>query len=160
MGGHCIPVYPRLYLSTDPDASVGRVARRFNAGMPQYVVDQVAGLLGSLEGLRVAVLGASYRGGVKETAFSGVFATVDALRAVGASVFDQDPMYSDEELEAFGWQPYPFGEPVDAAIVQADHGDYQELTPADLPGVKVLFDGRRVTDRELWVGTPRAVIGE
>ncbi|MFZ1382638.1 MAG: nucleotide sugar dehydrogenase, partial [Scrofimicrobium sp.] len=77
VGGHCIPVYPRLYLSTDPDASIVRTARMFNAGMPQYVVDQLVNTLGSLEGLRVAVLGASYRGGVKETAFSGVFPTVE-----------------------------------------------------------------------------------
>ncbi|WRS30231.1 nucleotide sugar dehydrogenase [Actinomycetaceae bacterium MB13-C1-2] len=160
VGGHCIPVYPRLYLSTDPDASVVRTARQFNAGMPQYVVDRVQETLGSLEGLRVAVLGASYRGGVKETAFSGVFPTVDALRAVGAEVVVQDPMYSDEEIEAFGWLPYHFGESVDAVIVQADHSDYRTITPADLPGTRVLFDGRRITDPTLWQGTPRLVIGE
>ena len=47
---------------------------------------RIKALLGSLEGLRVVVLGASYRGRVKETAFSGVFATVDALRARGLNV--------------------------------------------------------------------------
>ena len=99
VGGHCIPVYPRLYLSTDPDASVVRTARSFNATMPQYVVDRAKEILGDLTGLRVVVLGASYRGKVKETAFSGVFPTVDALRAAGAQVLVQDPMYTDEELE-------------------------------------------------------------
>ena len=160
VGGHCIPVYPRLYLSTDPDASIVRTARSFNAGMPSYVVDQLAALLGSLEGLKVAVLGASYRGGVKETAFSGIFPTVEALRAAGAEVLVEDPMHTDEELRAFGWEPYHLGEPVDAAIVQADHKEYIELTPTDLPGIKVLFDGRRTTNPDNWVGTPRIVIGE
>ncbi len=94
VGGHCIPVYPRLYLSTDPDASVVRTARSFNATMPQYVVDRAKEILGDLTGLRVVVLGASYRGKVKETAFSGVFPTVDALRAAGAQVLVQDPMYT------------------------------------------------------------------
>ena len=159
VGGHCIPVYPRLYLSTDPDASVVRTARSFNATMPQYVVDRAKEILGDLTGLRVVVLGASYRGKVKETAFSGVFPTVDALRAAGAQVLVQDPMYTDEELEGFGWQPYHLGENVDVAIVQADHTEYSKLTPADLPGVRLLLDGRRVTNPALFVGVPRITIG-
>lgn len=159
VGGHCIPVYPRLYLSTDPDASVVRTARSFNATMPQYVVDRAKEILGDLTGLRVVVLGASYRGKVKETAFSGVFPTVDALRAAGAQVLVQDPMYTDEELEGFGWQPYHLGENVDVAIVQADHPEYSKLAPADLPGVRLLLDGRRVTNPALFVGVPRITIG-
>ena len=159
VGGHCIPVYPRLYLSTDPDASVVRTARSFNATMPQYVVDRAKEILGDLTGLRVVVLGASYRGKVKETAFSGVFPTVDALRAAGAQVLVQDPMYTDEELEGFGWQPYHLGENVDVAIVQADHPEYSKLTPADLPGVRLLLDGRRITNPALFTGVPRITIG-
>ncbi|WP_175954971.1 nucleotide sugar dehydrogenase [Schaalia sp. Marseille-Q2122] len=159
VGGHCIPVYPRLYLSTDPDASIVRDARAFNARMPEYVIGRIEDVLGSLEGLKVAVLGAAYRGGVKETAFSGVFASVDALRARSARVAVHDPMYSDAELLAFGWDPYHLGDEVDAAIIQADHVQYQELCPSDLPGVKLLFDGRRVTDPQRWVGHVRMVIG-
>ncbi|WP_296143867.1 nucleotide sugar dehydrogenase [uncultured Corynebacterium sp.] len=159
VGGHCIPVYPRLYLSTDPDASIVRESRHYNAGMPEYCVGRLEGELGSLEGQTVAVFGASYRGGVKETAFSGIFATVDALRQRGANVKVHDPMYSDEELEAFGWEPYHEGESAAAAIIQADHKEYAELTPADIPGVKVLFDGRSVTDPQKWDGVPRLTIG-
>ena len=161
VGGHCIPVYPRLYLSTDPDASIVRTARSYNATMPEYVVSRAESVLGSLAGLRVAVLGASYRGGVKETAFSGVFATVEALRARGANVAVHDPMYSDDELRGFGWEPYHLGADVcDCAIVQADHALYRTLTPADCPGIRLLLDGRRVTSPELWAGVPRVVIGE
>jgi len=159
VGGHCIPVYPRLYLSTDPDASIVRTARQSNAAMPAHVVARAAEVLGDLSGLKAVVLGASYRGRVKETAFSGVFATVDALRERGAAVAVHDPMYTDDELAAFGWEPYHLGEGVDLAIVQADHPEYAGLTPADLPGLRLLFDGRRVTDAAAWNGTPRLVIG-
>ena len=159
VGGHCIPVYPRLYLSTDPDATVVRTARTYNAGMPEYVVSRVEEVLGDLKDLKVAVLGASYRGAVKETAFSGVFATVDALRKRGAKVLVHDPMFSDEELAGFGWEPYHFGEEITAAIVQADHAEYQSISAKDLPGIKLLFDGRRITNPQLWKGTPRMVIG-
>lgn len=160
VGGHCIPVYPRLYLSTDPDASVVRTARTYNAGMPEYVVSRVEEVLGDLKDLKVAVLGASYRGAVKETAFSGVFATVDSLRKRGAKVLVHDPMFSDEELAGFGWDAYHLGEEVTAAIVQADHAEYKTISAKDLPGIKLLFDGRRVTDPQLWKGTPRMVIGD
>ncbi|WP_153394538.1 nucleotide sugar dehydrogenase [Ornithinicoccus halotolerans] len=159
VGGHCIPVYPRLYLATDPEATVVRQARAANAVMPGYAVARVASVLGDLAGLRVAVLGASYRGKVKETAFSGVFDTVEALRERGAEVAVHDPMYTDEELAGYGWTPYHLGEPVDAALLQADHPEYAALTPADLPGIRLLLDGRRTTDPAAWAGTPRLTIG-
>ena len=159
VGGHCIPVYPRLYLSTDPEATVVAAARAANAAMPEYAVTRAEQVLGSLVGLRVAVLGASYRGRVKETAFSGVFPTVAALVDRGAQVLVHDPMYSDDELAGYGWTPYHLGEPVDLAIVQADHPEYATLTPADLPGLRLLLDGRRVTDPTAFTGTPRLTIG-
>ena len=147
VGGHCIPVYPRLYLWNDPEATVVRAAREANAGMPDYTVGLAAGALGgSLTGRTVAVLGASYRGGVKETAFSGVFGTVDALRAQGADVVVHDPMYSAAELAGFGWAAYEIGEKVDVVIVQADHAEYRDLGVESFPGVQVVVDGRHVLD--------------
>ncbi|TFV94939.1 nucleotide sugar dehydrogenase [Leifsonia flava] len=159
VGGHCIPVYPRLYLATDREADIVRTARLLNASMPARTVANAAGILGDLAGLRAVVLGAAYRGGVKETAFSGVFATVEALREHGASVLVHDPLYTDDELRAFGWEPFALGDAVDLAIVQADHADYKDLAPADLPGVRLLVDGRNTTDAARWAGTPRLVIG-
>jgi len=146
VGGHCIPVYPRLYLWNDPHATVVRAAREANAAMPAYAVGLARGACGDLTGARAVVLGAAYRGGVKETAFSGVFATVEALRAEGAEVSVHDPLYSDGELRGLGFEPHRLGTPVDVAILQADHAEYQRLGPADLPGVAVLVDGRRVLD--------------
>ncbi len=144
VGGHCIPVYPRLYLHNDPDATIVAAARDANAGMPRYAVKRLAEEFGDLSGAKVAVLGASYRGGVKETAFSGVFPVVAALAEAGANVVVHDPMFSDAELASFGWEPYHLGEPVDAAIVQADHPEYLHLVSTDIPGARVLLDGRHV----------------
>lgn len=158
VGGHCIPVYPRLYLWNDPDATVVRAAREANAAMPSYAVDLLAAAMGELKDKRVLVLGASYRGGVKETAFSGVFDTVSQLRTRGAQVQVSDPMYSDDELTRLTLPPHD-GQPVDAIVIQADHAEYRELSAADFPGVEVLVDGRRVTDPERWTGVRRVVIG-
>ncbi len=160
VGGHCIPVYPRLYLFNDPEATVVRAAREANADMPQYAVSLLRTALGgSLEGARVVVLGASYRGGVKETAFSGVFPTVASLSAAGAVPLVHDPMFSDEELTALGLASYHLGEPVDAAVVQADHAEYRTLAATELPGVRALVDGRDVTDPGAWAGVTRVVLG-
>jgi nucleotide sugar dehydrogenase len=159
VGGHCIPVYPRLYLWTDPEATVVRAAREANAGMPDYTIGLLEGAFGDLKDAKVVVLGAAYRGGVKETAFSGVFPAVAALKARGAEVSVHDPLYTDEELKGLGFTPYTLGTPVDAAVLQADHAEYAQLTPAELPGVKVLVDGRDRTDPARWAGVRRIVIG-
>jgi nucleotide sugar dehydrogenase len=160
VGGHCIPVYPRLYLWNDPDATVVRAAREANAGMPERTVALLEPVLGPLPGLRVAVLGAAYRGGVKETAFSGVFGTVDALKGRGAQVLVHDPLYDDDELRALGFTPYHLGDPVDAAVVQADHAAYAEIGAEDLPGVRAVVDGRRITRADGWSAATRIVLGE
>lgn len=160
VGGHCIPVYPRLYLWTDPEATVVSAARAANAGMPDYTIGLLEGAYGDLTGAKVAVLGASYRGGVKETAFSGVFPAVAALTARGATALVHDPMYTDEELETLGFSAYHLGEPVDAVVVQADHAEYRTLTPSDLPGLRAFIDGRRVSSADQWPGVAYRVIGK
>ncbi len=160
VGGHCIPVYPRLYLWNDPSATVVRAAREANAAMPAYAVDLAkAAAGGSLTGSVVAVLGASYRGGVKETAFSGVFPTVEALREQGADVRVHDPMYSPDELRAFGWEPYALGDRADVLILQADHAEYAGLDEGSFPGLKVVVDGRDLLDRSRFPGTRFLTVG-
>jgi nucleotide sugar dehydrogenase len=159
VGGHCIPVYPRLYLWNDPDATVVRAAREANADMPAYTVGLLEGAYGDLKGARVVVLGAAYRGGVKETAFSGVFPTVAELTLRGAEAVVHDPMYTVDELATLGLRAYEPGSPVDAAVLQADHVEYRDLRPADLPGIRVLVDGRCFTDPADWAGVDYRVVG-
>lgn len=160
VGGHCIPVYPRLYLYTDPEASVVDVARRANAEMPEHCVRRLAEAFGgSLAGKKVLVLGASYRGGVKETAFSGVFPAVSAIQSMGGEAFVHDPMYSPQEIEAMGLTPGQYSDDVQGVIVQADHAEYRGLTSENIPTCEVLFDGRAVTANENWPGVNRIVIG-
>ena len=143
VGGHCIPVYPHFYLAGDPTAEIVAAARRSNDAMPAYAVGRLAERLGSLSGLTVAVLGLAYRGGVKESAFSGAFALVEALRAAGATAVVHDPLYADEELVSAGLTPYHLGQRCDAAIIQADHPEYRSLQSTDLGGAKLVVDGRR-----------------
>lgn len=150
VGGHCIPVYPRLYLWNDPDATIVRAARARNETMPAHAVELLRAELGDLRARRVLVLGAAYRGGVKETAFSGVFPTVEALVAHGAEVSVHDPLYTAQELEELGLRPARRGEHADGVIVQSDHAEYRRWTSHDVPGVRAVVDGRRVLDAASW----------
>jgi nucleotide sugar dehydrogenase len=150
VGGHCIPVYPRLYLWNDPSATVVRAAREANAAMPERVIARVQDVIGSLNGIKIAVLGAAYRGGVKETAFSGVFATVAALESRGALVTVHDPLYSDTELQELGFEPFHRGDLAAVAIIQSDHGEYRNWSSLDIAGVRLVMDGRGVSQSQKW----------
>jgi nucleotide sugar dehydrogenase len=159
VGGHCIPVYPWFYLTGDPEATIVRAARTVNSQMPERSVELLSDAYGDLGGATVVVLGACYRGGVKETAFSGVFATVAALRTRGASAFVHDPLFTAGELAALGLEPYRRGLRVDAAVLQADHAEYERFSPEDLPGVTILLDGRGVLDPGRWPGVTVVRLG-
>jgi nucleotide sugar dehydrogenase len=159
VGGHCIPIYPRFYLWNDPKATVVAAARAANTLMPAHAVNLLVQELGKLTGKTVAVLGISYRGGVKESAFSGVFPTVAALKEQGATVVVNDPMYSDEEIKSLGFTPYKIGDSVDGMILQADHAEYKKLKAADFPGIKAVVDGRRSLDANSFAGINVRVIG-
>ncbi len=154
VGGHCIPVYPRFYLAGDPQAQLPRVARAVNEAMPAYAVD----LLGGVDGATVLILGVAYRGGVKETAFSGAFGLRDELLRRGAQPVASDPLYDAAELAALGFTAWD-GSRVDAAILQADHAEYAALVPADLPGVRSVVDGRGVLEAARWAGVELRRIG-
>jgi UDP-N-acetyl-D-glucosamine dehydrogenase len=155
VGGHCIPVYPRFLLASDADARLPLTAREINERMPAYAAD----LLGDVDGKRVLILGVAYRGGVKETAFSGAFALRDALAARGATVLAADPMFGDDELRGHGFTAWDGASDVDAAVVQADHAQYATFAAADLPGVSAIVDGRGVLDAANFPGIPVRRIG-
>lgn len=159
VGGHCIPVYPRLYLWNDPNATIVRAARARNADMPNYAVSLLESVHGSLRGERVVVLGAAYRGGVKETAFSGVFDTVAGLELLGATVTVHDPLYSDAEIAALGFVPFIIGNAADAIVVQADHSEYKDWGPSQAPEVRSILDGRRALSADSWPDVAYVAIG-
>lgn len=161
VGGHCIPVYPRFYLAGDPQARLPATARAVNETMPAYAVDLLEQQLGPLRDETILVLGVAYRGGVKETAFSGAFPLRDELLARGAQPVAADPLYDVDELRALGFEPWDGEAAVAGVVVQADHAAYRELSAARLPGVRAVVDGRGIVDAAAFAqaGVPVKVIG-
>lgn len=151
VGGHCIPVYPRLYLSNDPVALIPAASRQVNDAMPGFFAGLLTGAIGgSVADKKILILGLAYRGNVKESAFSGTFPLVSQLQGLGADVLVHDPLYTNDEIEAFGFTPADLDASVDAIILHTDHDEFKGLTPADVSDISVFIDGRQATDPVVW----------
>jgi len=158
VGGHCIPVYPYFLLAGAeeipyidyPMLMLPRYARRINDAMAEYAVRRIEGITGSLAGLSVLILGVAYRGEVREVAFTSAQLLQDALIAHGAIVYADDPLFSEDELRALEYTPLtPLVEDkIRAIILQADHKAYQSFDFSRFASCQVVFDGRKVFNRE------------
>lgn len=159
VGGHCIPVYPRLYLSNDPGARLPAASRATNDEMPRYFAEMLRTAMGGdLAARNVLVLGLAYRGGVKEPAFSGTYALVRSLEDMGAHVGVNDPYFTDEELEAEGFEPASTGPDWHAVVLHTDHAEFAHLTPGDVPKASVIVDGRGFLESSAWTEAGRTYL--
>ena len=150
VGGHCIPYYPSFVMSAvETTTPLLRTARRVNDGMPRFAVRKLREGLAD-EGVdpadaTVAVLGLTYRAGVKETRATPAKPVVDALRDDGATVLAADPMLSADEIRSFGARPTAAAslpdEDLDAAVLVTAH---DALVAADWDAMDpiVVVDGR------------------
>jgi nucleotide sugar dehydrogenase len=147
VGGHCIPVYPQLYLLGDPEAELIRIGRRVNAGMPEYAVSKIVEEFGNLMDVNVLILGASYRAGVKELAYSGSFELLRQLLLRGARVEVFDPIFTPNELNAKGL-PATEGEIMKSEIlvIQTEDPEFIKVcqNPRITPHAKLIYDGRNL----------------
>ncbi|MGH2446870.1 MAG: nucleotide sugar dehydrogenase [Candidatus Limnocylindria bacterium] len=161
VGGHCIPVYPHFLFNDDPNLRLPPLAREINEGMGAFTVDAIEDRIGSLDGQPVLVLGISYRGDVKEDAFSSAFRLRDELLAAGARVYAHDPYFDAEHLRRLGFEPYDLEAPeqVRVAVLQSAHAAHRDLDPSRLPGIELFVDGRNAVDRAPWVEAGVAYVG-
>ncbi len=162
VGGHCIPVYPHFLLAGVekseshalfpelPMLMLPRAARRINDEMAGYAVSRIEAIVGSLERQPVLILGVAYRGDVRESAFTSARLLQDALQDHGATVYADDPLYSEDELRAMGFMPLLPGreEEIQAIVLQAGHQAYREFDFSRFPHCRVVLDGRRALCRE------------
>ena len=147
-----------------PLRRVGIIAHMVDTGRYDAII-LGSGLAGSIlaailakQGHRVLVAGLAYRGGVKEPAFSGTYPLVAALEALGASVGVHDPLFTDAELAAEGFEPAQPGPGWEAVVLHTDHAEYLEWSPADLPDASVVVDGRSFLDPQAWTAAGRSYL--
>jgi UDP-N-acetyl-D-glucosamine dehydrogenase len=96
VGGHCIPVDPSYLAHVAEGAGVPatfiRYANEVNLAMPAYVVSRVAGVVGSLRGKKVVVVGVAYKANVKDTREAPAALVISELQKLGAEVSWHDPV--------------------------------------------------------------------
>jgi UDP-N-acetyl-D-mannosaminuronic acid dehydrogenase len=152
VGGHCIPVYPYYIMSEK--TNLIRTARHINEYMPYHVVDLAEEMFKrrgiDFEGVKVALLGISFRSGVKEDRYSPFFSVRDELIRRKVIVYGYDPLYTKEEVESYGVvYAYDFTG-IDGIIILTDHDEFCQLDWDQLfvHGVRIVVDGRNILDSE------------
>jgi UDP-N-acetyl-D-glucosamine dehydrogenase len=153
MGGHCLPVDPfyltwrarEFHMSTEFIELAGKI----NQQMPHYCVERIECALNdamkSVNGSRILILGASYKGGVGDIRESPALRIMDVLQARGATVAYSDPYVPT--LPALGLDHVELDEltSYDAVVLVTAHPhiDYAAV----LERSAVLVDLRGVTRR-------------
>jgi len=167
VGGHCIPYYPYFVLGwVDDDAPLVQTGREVNDAMPGFVVDRVAeGLAaseraaadgggvaasddggGDLADARVAVLGLTYRAGVKETRASPGVDVCEQLAARGATVHAADPLVDADGVPAKDVRVEDLQVlDLDAAVVATAHDEFDAVDWRAFAPM-VVVDGRDAVD--------------
>jgi UDP-N-acetyl-D-glucosamine dehydrogenase len=122
MGGHCLPVDP-FYLTWrarefDMSTEFIELAGKVNATMPYHCVERIERALNDaskpVRGSRIAILGASYKGGVGDTRESPALRIMKVLGSRGADLRYHDPHVPS--LPEFGLESLP----LDAVLADAD----------------------------------------
>jgi len=106
VGGHCIAVDPYYFMyaarRAGHDLPLISAARRVNEGMTDHYADRIVSALDEREGgltdATVAILGITYKPGVKDIRNSQALLVADTLASAGVTVTIYDPLYADEDV--------------------------------------------------------------
>lgn len=147
VGGHCIPVYPKFYLSNNPEAEIVRAARRQNEVMPEYFYSRILNDAEGKTGLNILVLGLSYRANVKEAAYSGAKELCRLIEESGNIPFVVDPLFTAEEIVEMGYRNMSNKNEVDYAILHTPHTEFSNYDFSEMPNLVGIVDGRNFFDK-------------
>ena len=138
VGGHCIGVDP--YYLTAKAESVGYhpqvilAGRRINNGMGKFVAEQTMKLLGqlsrSVNDIKVAVLGLTFKENVPDLRNSKVPDIVKELQEYGVQVYVHDPIATPEEaIEEYGIHLSKWEElkDIDGLVISVGHRAYADM---------------------------------
>jgi len=145
VGGHCIPVYPQFLMQGEGPSALSALGRQVNDSMPGYAVHRVEELLGSLAGVRVLILGLTFRPNVAVTPHTNAVDLRREFEARGANVRGHDSLLSEDGVRSLGFEPAVSLEGFDVAVVHAYHRQYESLEWASV--APLVVDARNAMDR-------------
>jgi len=146
VGGHCIPVYPHLYLSTNDGMGLVEAAREVNESVPEKMV-ALAAKRGSAESNSTSlIIGLGYRSGVKESAHSGAYNLQEALEARGVNVELLDELFTADEVAAHGFKPKSGSSKFSSIFINSGSKQFVVDILKQCGGDALIIDGRRTLD--------------
>ena len=98
IGGHCIPVDP-IYLQAKAselglESRYIALSEEVNHQMPEYVIGRLKEEFGSIKGMKILVMGVSYKAEIADTRETPAERVVEILEREGAKVSWHDPIVS------------------------------------------------------------------
>ena len=164
VGGHCISVDPWFLVEAAPDLTpLIKTSRMVNDAQPHFVLRLVQRALGcapgalekSLSGMRVAVLGLSYKPDVDDLRESPAIEVAHLLRQAGADVRAYEPFKKDAQIEGVFTVPTleEAVQDADAVLLMVAHQLFKELLPEQIkPLVRrpVLVDTVGIAKSAAW----------
>jgi len=173
VGGHCLPVDPLFLGEQSEDTELVETARTVNDGMPEYVVSRLEQDLGSLTGLKIAVLGIAYKGNVDDTRNSPGLAIANHLRKRETEMLAgtdggqgdveiclADPHVSDPSIDLCSVSEALRG--ANVAVIAAGHDEFADLSPShvgDLLAAPIIMDTLGMLSKDRWESYGFRVIG-
>ena len=171
-GGSCLP--KDLYAIVASAERLGysppmlRAIIETNEQQPERVAEHLEELFKELNGLKVAVLGISFKGGTFDLRDSPAMKVIESLSRRGADVRAFDP-HADETARAqlgsmaeLFEDAYRAAEGCSAIVVATEHAEFRELDLKRLAGVMasaVLIDGRNLLDPDAVASAGFSYIG-
>jgi nucleotide sugar dehydrogenase len=143
VGGHCIPVYSQFFMWGNINSQIVSAARKRNLSMPSRAVYQIKESIGSLNDLKIGILGITYRPNVKETSYSGAFHLLKILKEEGALVYALDPYYNNEQMIEYGFEGSVNLADMDGLILHTHHSIFDEIDFIVLDKLLFFYDGRK-----------------
>lgn len=151
VGGHCIPIDPQFLDQMTSDHRLVSVAREINDSMPIHVLGLVQGVLDKRDDVRLAVLGAAYKGDVGDTRETPSLRFLRLAENEGYTVRVHDP-----HVETFEYDIHPLDRAVagsDCIVILTDHTEYVGLDVdrlADHMRNRKIVDARGIIDPSRW----------
>ena len=122
VGGHCVPLYPWFLINDLPkDTILIKTARNINDNMLNFFIDKLQKITKTG---KVAIIGLTFRSGVKEIKYSRTFPLINLLRELGYDIYVNDPLFSRQEIEEMDFKFIDTFEDVDAVILMNKYPQY------------------------------------
>jgi len=156
VGGHCIDVDPWFLVEAAPErAPLIRAARSVNDGQPAFLAENIARVVGGLEGKTIAFLGLAFKPNVDDVRESPAAELVRLLVSAGARVLAYEPLKPAANLQGIE-QVEHLEDALSGAhlvVLGVAHEVFKALNPAELrlkTKAEWVYDAVNAWDKHAW----------